>query len=223
MHRKILLALALLGLAPAATRADDWSGVHLGAHLGYGRGRDDVREVNGPRTYYPDTRGGLGGVQAGWQRAWGRVIGGVEIEGGHLGQSGDVARSDGGGTVTSRAELGAYATLSGRFGYLLTPDWMLFGRLGATVAALDARTEQSCPGAGCTLTASSAATRRTAWGVTYGIGAERALGAGWHGRIEYQYVDFRRELALPADGGAGPGWNHSLDLHAVKLGVNYRF
>jgi outer membrane immunogenic protein len=213
------LSLAWFG-APAL--AQDWSGLYGGIHFGLGRGQDEVREVNGPRTFYPDTDGALGGVQIGWQRQFERVVAGGELELGYLGQEGSVTSSDANGTVTSRAELGAYGAVSARAGYLLTPSWLVFARAGITLAAIDAQTDQTCSGGGCTLTPSSAATRDHAWAYMFGGGVENALSERWRARLEYQYYDFRRELALPAS-GSGPGWNHELDLHAIKFGINYRF
>jgi hypothetical protein len=34
-------------------------------------------------------------------------------------------------------------------------------------------------------------------------------------------MSLRKELALPAIDG--PGWNNQVDVHALKLGLSYRF
>lgn len=224
--RRLATALLILAVSAGAARAGEagsWSGVYGGLHFGYGAGRDDVNEVNGPRAYFPDTRGILGGVQLGWQKQINRLVLGVESELGHLGQSGDESRAASGGTVATSIDLGAYATLAGRVGYVPAPDWLVFARAGLAIASLDATTTQTCPSGGCGLTPSSASTRDYTWGGVFGGGVERAVAARWSARIEYQYMLFVRELALPDNGGPGPGWNHDIDLHLLKIGLTYRF
>jgi outer membrane immunogenic protein len=219
-------AILILALPAGAARAGEtgtWSGVYGGLHLGYGAGRDDVTEVNGPRAYFRDTRGVLGGAQLGWQKQIDRLVAGIELELGHLGQSGDESRADAGGTVTTSIDLGAYATLAGRVGYVPAPEWLVFARAGLAIAALDATITQTCPAGGCGLTPSRASTRDYTWGGVFGGGIERAFATRWSARVEYQYMLFVRELALPDNADPGPGWNHDIDLHVLKLGLNYRF
>lgn len=222
-----LLASSLLPLALSIASAPAWadgqshdaamSGFYAGINLGYGGGQDAVTEINGPRFYFPDTRGVIAGAQVGWQKQLDdRLVGGFEVEVGDLGQSGNTARSDGFATVSSSIDLGAYATFSGRLGVLVERDWLLYGRAGITVAELDARVTE-------TATPSRSSTQDSTWGYTFGAGVERALSPQWSVRVEYQYTDFRTELALPDNGGPGPGWNHDADLHAIKLGLNMHF
>ncbi len=217
-----LMASSAFAQTPLAPPVPQWSGFYGGLHLGYGAGRDDVREINGNRSYFPDTKGAILGVQGGWQKQIDRFVFGAELEAGTLGQSGDVTRRDEGGTLKSSTDFGLYGTLSGRVGYTVTPDWLVYGRLGLTLAEMDAKIEQSCPAQACAWTPSSSATRDHAWGYVFGGGVEHSLSDRWTGRIEYQYTDFRRELALPA-GESGPGWHHDPDLHAVKFSMNRRF
>jgi outer membrane immunogenic protein len=216
-----LFALLALCVLPGSTAsAAEWSGVYAGLSTGYGSGRDSVSEINGPRAYQADPEGFQGGVHVGWLRQFDRFVGGFEVEGGYLGQSGETARQDAGGTVRSSTDIGAYGLLSGRAGVLVHPDWLVFGTAGVTLASLDATTTQSCTGSPCGVTPGSASTRDRTWGFTFGGGVERAVSERWRGRIEYRYTDFRRELALPA---AGTGWNHDLDNHALRLSIERRF
>jgi len=99
------LAAAAALSAPAAASAD-WSGWVVGAHAGYGAGRDDVTKVDGARATFADSDGALGGAQA--ARLWqvGRLVVGAELEAGHLGQSGSATRTDTTGTVESDVALG---------------------------------------------------------------------------------------------------------------------
>jgi hypothetical protein len=54
-----------------------------------------------------------------------------------------------------------------------------------------------------------------------GAGIERQLVASWTGRIDYQFINFRDELALPPIDG--PGWTHEVDVHAIKFALSRRF
>ncbi len=216
----VAASLVAAAMVPALAAAQDWSGIHAGLLLGHGKGRDDVAEIDGPRRYHPDTQGLLVGAQLGWQRQSGRLVYGAELEVGHLNQSGDHSSGDATGTVASSVDLGLYAAASARLGYLVTADWLAFGRFGVMVAELDARTSQSC-GDICTQEPSTAATSDSTWGLVFGAGLERRLDGPWSLRAEYQYLDFRQELALPA--GSGPGWHHEIDTHVLKLGLSRRF
>lgn len=60
-----------------------------------------------------------------------------------------------------------------------------------------------------------------AWGLLLGAGVERRLDRHWTARLEYRFMTFREELALPAIDG--PGWEHNIDVHSVSFGLSYRF
>ena len=94
------------------------------------------------------------------------------------------------------------------------------------VAELDARTKQTCTGPDLcggaqTTVVSSADANSPTWGLLLGAGVEWQLQGRWTGRLEYQFINFRDELALPAVDG--PGWEHDINVHAVKFGLSYRF
>jgi outer membrane immunogenic protein len=203
-----------------------WSGVYLGANLGYAAGDDEAREINGPRNYIANFDGVVGGISIGWQRQRQSWVTGLELEAGYLGLGSTVQRDVTGGFITSGADLGAYAALSGRLGYLIAPSWLVFARAGVVAADLNARTRQTCTGpnlcGGAQSTpVSSADASSPTWGLLLGAGVEHQLAGRWTGRLEYQFMDFRDELALPAVDG--PGWHHDINVHAVKFGLSYRF
>lgn len=208
------------GLPIDRASAEDWSGFHAGIELGYGAGRDQIDEVDGDRRYFADTSGPIVGAVGGWQRQIGGLVVGVELEFAHLGQTGSTTRGDGaGGEIKGRLDVGAAGTLSGRVGALVTPETLLFGRVGGTLADLRGHTDHTWIDGGATRF-STADTSSPSLGLTLGAGVERTLTPKWVGRFEYQYTKFSRELSLP---DVGPGWRHDADLHALKLSLLRRF
>jgi opacity protein-like surface antigen len=218
-------AALLLG-APVPAEAADWTGAYAGISLGYAAGDDQADEINGPRTFITNFGGFNGSVHAGWQMQFQGLVAGIEVEGGYLDLDSDVTRTVTGGTITSGADLGAYATIMGRLGVIVESVWLVYGRAGIAIAELHGRTVQTCTGPdlcnGAQSTpVSSARTEDASLGLVLGAGLERQFGANWTGRIDYEFIDFRKELALPPVDG--PGWNHEVDVHALKLGLSYRF
>ncbi|MDX2203636.1 MAG: outer membrane beta-barrel protein [Hyphomicrobiaceae bacterium] len=228
-----IAALSLLAATAAPSAASDptpaplpsWTGFYVGGSLNYGRGANEAAEVNGPRAYTTEFGAAYASGHMGWQRQWARIVGGVELEAGYLGMGSSVTRDVTGGSITSGTELGAYGALSGRMGMLITPSLLVYGRAGIALADINGKTTQTCDAGLCggaqSTTVSEATTKSPSWGVLLGAGLEHQLSSRWSGRIEYKYMDFRKELALPAVDG--PGWNHSTDVHSVSVGFSYRF
>jgi outer membrane immunogenic protein len=217
---------AFVTAAPPTATAADWSGPYAGIGLGYAAADDEAREINGPRVYIPKLNGFNGSAYIGWQRQIQNVVAGVEVEGGFLNLGSSVTRDVTGGFITSGADLGAYAAFSGRLGLVVGSEWLLYSRAGMVVGKLAGKTVQTCTGpdlcAGAQSSAVSAAeTRDVSVGLLLGGGIERQFGANWTGRVDYQFMNFRKELALPPIDG--PGWNHQVEAHAIKLGLSYRF
>jgi outer membrane immunogenic protein len=217
--------LVLLADNAAAQRAD-WTGSYAGINIGYAAGDSQAREINGPREYIADFQGATSGLFVGWQRQFQGVVAGVELEAGYLDLGATVQRDVTGGYVTSGADLGAFAALSGRLGVVMGGSWLAYGRAGLVVAQMQGTTAQTCTGVdlcgGAQSTpVSSATTRDVSFGFLLGAGVEYKLTEHWNGRLEYQFMSLRKELALPAIDG--PGWNNQVDVHALKLGLSYRF
>jgi outer membrane immunogenic protein len=231
-----LVTLVAVALVPPLQAADlsggppppapIWTGAYVGMNLGYAAGDDEAREINGARNYIADLNGASAGIVLGWQKQWQRWVTGLELEAGYLGLGSTVQRDVAGGFITSGADLGAYAAVSGRLGFLIAPTWLVYARAGVVAAELDARTKQTCTGPDLcsgaqTTVVSSAETNSPTWGLLLGAGVEWQLQGRWSSRLEYQFIDFRDELALPAIDG--PGWEHDVNVHAVKFGLSYRF
>jgi outer membrane immunogenic protein len=231
MRRAICRLLAagagmVLLAGSAAAQGPGWSGPYAGFNVGYAGGDSQAREIDGPREFIADFQGATGGLFLGWQRQFQGIVAGVELEAGYLDLSSTVRRDVTGGFVTSGADLGAFAALSGRIGVVLGSSWLAYGRAGLVAAQMRGSTVQTCTavdlcGGAQSTPVSSATTRDVSFGVLLGAGVEYKLTEHWNGRLEYQFMSLRKELALPAVDG--PGWNNQVDVHALKLGLSYRF
>lgn len=222
-----------LGAAPTPVTAPrlpadvfGWTGPYAGLFAGYAGGALATDEVNGPRRYQGDSHGFVGGAVLGYQVSMHRYVFGIEAEIGHLGAETSVNRSVTGGAVAFDSRLGVYGALAARGGYLVTPDLLVFGRAGVVAAQNDTATTQRCDATPyCGGTQSEAERRAEAdavtWGGLVGVGVEKAFVGGWSARLDYSYLRFRDELALPPVDG--PGWRSDADAHTLRIGVSRRF
>ena len=221
--RRLLLALAanLVALS-AATAADlgsgprrkappppppayeeaqfTWSGLYVGAHLGYGWSNVDWQEVpafNGSH----DGDGGLAGVQIGYNWQAGRFVYGVEAD------------------ITNSWVEGGRGCCDHSI------DWLSSVRARLGMTGYDNRTLFYVTGGGAWADidyASIGGHSATQFGWVIGGGIERALTQNVTARVEYLYYDFGSEST---SGPLVPGSNVNLDttMHTVRFGLNYKF
>ena len=244
------LAISLSAI-PDAVRADgaagrsadlpalfDWRGLYVGYHSGGVLGLADVGDPYGPSLFGDTVRtpGMLAGGQVGYNWLFGRELLGLEA---------DASWADTDGTNTCLAFSGFYVgsnchthidalgTLTARLGWALGADGrtLLYAKAGA--AWVHGETDVLVNG-GLGYPGTSADGLR--WGYTLGAGAERALNERWSLRAEYDFLSvdgpgFTTPVsgfqAVPDAIGtlvnvAGAASDVSLDLHVLKLGVNYR-
>lgn len=227
LHAVLASSLLMAGTcASAQALQDDWSGAYGGIDVGYMAGDDEATEIDGERFYIAEPQGATGSLHLGWQKQFGSLVAGVEAEAGYTDAASFVTSDVTGGTITSGVELGAFGTLSAKLGIVPADGWLLFGKIGAAVGEVDASTVQSCTGADLcggaqSGSVSSAVGGETSWGLMLGAGVERRFGERLSGRISYQFTDYSTELVLPETDG--PGWDHEIDQHSLRLGVSYRF
>lgn len=246
------IALALPSLAAADEGARgargqhtqfDWAGFYLGAHLGGLANLNDISDPLGRSLFGNPNRetGGFAGVQLGYNVQSGTLVYGLEA---------DISIPESEGTSTCsalsgsfvnsncRSRIDAFGTLAARIGLALGEDGraLIYGKGGAAwyAGSLDMATNDYTMGrAGNAFTTHSDDVSH--WGWTIGAGAEYALAGNWSLKAEYNYADFGSQSVrlLPSavldDAGTpveaiGARQGHvSNDLHAFKLGVNYRF
>jgi outer membrane immunogenic protein len=213
-----------------------WSGWYIGAHAGYGWGKnqwkdfiDPVNPLNvvpGPDADY-SLNGALVGGQVGYN--W-------QVSGGVLGIEADASWADlegaGGNSpaffggclqqMKCNTDIEALGTITGRMG--LVVDRALLYAKGGIAWAYDqhATGYKHDPDPSVTYWDDPAQMR---WGWTVGAGVEYLLGAGWSTKLEYNYIDLADERVTfdyaPQTFG-GRATSEEV-LHTVKLGLNYRF
>jgi high affinity Mn2+ porin len=197
----------------------DWSGLYVGGHVGYARGRANPALQNPDVTGSGASFGSLyGGVQLGYNYFLSsRFLLGVEADisfPNYLGAndvawSGTTARDD----VTEKIDY--VGTLRGRFGYAFD-NWLLYGTGG--LAWSQGRFLQEPPGATDPNEANKVLSFRTGW--TAGAGVEVAIEHNWTARLEYLYSQFASaNVVFPS----GTRYASTLDTHTLQLGLNYKF
>jgi outer membrane immunogenic protein len=202
--------------APVAA-AYNWTGIYLGAHVGYGWGRKEWTDPAGPPfdagTHTAD--GWLGGLQAGANYQIGAWVLGIEgqyswakLEGSHAIPFDPVDILE--------TKVHWLATLTGRVGYAF--DRTLIYAKGGAAWIKDAYGKVDLG-----VVEGIASATRTGWIV--GGGVEYAFWNAWSVKVEYNYMDFgtgRADLLDPATGVIEP-LDVRQTVHTVTLGVNYRF
>jgi hemoglobin/transferrin/lactoferrin receptor protein len=234
-------------LAPAPVAAPV---LYLGVHAGYGFGHIDgtttndngVVAVNAAReSADQDVDGWLAGAQVGYNfQLSGPFVVGVEGDVSFAGISGtDINEATSGrysGQIASVIdyEINWLATLRGRVGVAFD-RFMVYGTGGLAFAGETERRTQYIGTRGPDTTSPSFTEEddATRVGWTIGGGGEFALTERWSLKGEYLYSRFGDESFRFADARGGVGGEYDtvtgrndsndLDLHTIKIGVNYRF
>ncbi|MGX4803630.1 outer membrane protein [Bradyrhizobium guangdongense] len=252
MKKELFVELSMLIGATAAARAADlsqspyvkapplesglydWTGIYLGANVGYGVARDQSTvgfpgffgaPVPPPESVTQAPAGWLGGLQAGYNKQLGSLVLGIEGDWQWSGQrdSACVFTCDDESTVRIEQKPRDFGTVRGRLGYAagsvlfyLTGGFAV-GRVDANVALVRALER----------TVNAASFNHTLTGGTVGGGIEAALFGNWTGKVEYLYMDLGRvsdsfSTAIPG-GTITTRVTSDIREHIVRAGLNYRF
>jgi outer membrane immunogenic protein len=197
-----------------------WSGFYIGAHAGYGWGRDP--QINPFDTGLVltdiDSNGFVGGFQAGgnWQSAaW---VGGLEIDLSGTGIKGSTSGTAGARTVTQTDKFELLGSARPRIGFLPWPNLLVYGTGGLAWTRLVQTTTD-------VRDAFSSTNANPSWrfGWVAGIGGETRLwDSNWLARLEYLHYDFGDSGSRFSTGN--PSFTTSnLTVDVVRAGLSYKF
>ncbi|MBO0902759.1 outer membrane protein [Jiella sonneratiae] len=237
--------------APYVSSVYDWSGLYIGINGGYAWGNVDTSttipagsNINGVASALAiasgtggfDSNGGLAGVQVGYNYQTGPYVVGVEAD---VDWSGlDDTRDSGiftlGGfnaRTTDDLDMNVLATVRGRLGYAMD-RLLVYGTGGlawsdATVRRnLDWSFADGCPPVGGGLQRCHVGEEDFDIGYTVGAGLEYAFTENFTAKVEYQYIDFGDEPFRTVNANIpNQPLDHevSLDIHTIRVGLNYKF
>lgn len=270
MLRVLVTAVAAVAISGTAALAADpgWSGVYLGASAGYGWSKAAISEVPGDQNTanffqgQPNVasasasfsgRGGLGGVQAGYNwlpgQAW---LAGIEadINWSNIAGNGSTPTTlffgQNSATLQASQNIQWFGTVRARIGYLATADWMLFatgglayGRISESASIVlppgvsnsqgNFGSGYACGGVYGDSTCFAGSASRVSTGWTAGAGAEYRISRHASVKLEYLYVNLGSgsfPLVAAHPGALNPSvLNASSDaaFNLVRAGLNYRF
>jgi outer membrane immunogenic protein len=184
----------------------NWTGFYVGAHIGgaWTEGGDNFWDpVTAAWWNTDDSSGFIGGGQIGFNYQIGQWVLGVE---------GDISWTDLGNDNRDLANYYSrstdwFATVTGRLGYAWD-NWLLYVKGGGAWADGNDYywNRPLWQGDGS----------RSGWAV--GAGLEWAWTPNWSVKLEYNYLDFGSDHDAWFN-----TWDHDYQIHAVKVGINYRF
>jgi high affinity Mn2+ porin len=218
----------------------DWSGVHVGGHLGYAAGVSDWSATQAGASlpnasgslnlfetfdFFKGTGSYFGGLQLGYDHMLpSRVVLGVEAD---ISFPNTIAGNRnfaalGIGQVDYAEHVQMSGTVRGRIGY--APNHWLYYATGGFAWSFDEFTRTQIDGspAGGTAVPRTVESRFMAprYGWAAGAGAEVALASNWTVRAEYLYTGYgSRSVTFPQ---AVQRFDSDLALHSLRLGFNYR-
>lgn len=208
---------------PAPAYVFNWTGFYVGAHVGYGWGDADVKNKDEfLYDFSPDIDGPFVGAQGGFNYQVGNIVLGLEADVSWADIDGKDSTDFGGvgpfGETTVEQEIEWFGTVRGRLGYAM-------GELLPYITGgfAWARSERKSEWDGQIFPPGSTSDKNTHTGWVIGGGVEWAFTRNVTAKLEYQYLDFGSETYELDLGAAFSEPRVDLDLHTVRLGVNYLF
>lgn len=181
-----------------------WTGFYAGANIGYGWGRVDTNIPGAPNF---NTKGIVGGLQAGYNYDFGGFVLGAEADFSFS----DINYTEVFGGVTSALRVENFGSVRARVG-LPVDRFMPYVTGGFAYGTGSLNVAQG----GLSFTE-----RQTHTGWTAGAGAEYALTDNVLLRAEYLYTDLGTKNYL---GGIAPGGvDANVNFSTVRAGVSYKF
>ena len=202
---------------PQAVAAFNWTGVYVGAHVGYGWADKDWADPAGPpfNAGSHTATGWLGGLQAGANYQFSNWVVGLEGQYSWADLKGDhISLVDAADTLGTKVR--RIATFAARFGYAF--DRTLIYAKGGGAWAHDDHTKID-------LGVLEGIGDRNRSGWLAGFGIEHAFYGPWSAKLEYNYMDLgTRSVTLFDPAGPPPDiFNVRQRIQTIVAGINYRF
>jgi outer membrane immunogenic protein len=215
----------------------EWAGFYIGINGGGGWARRDFEgeEFDNFSTFSgsapPSGRasGGVFGFQAGHNWQWGPVVGGLEIDfdGANIKDTSTFFFTGfPNDTLTREAKLDELASVRARLGYLIFPNWLLYGTVGLgwghfRVDATDTFVTRT------TTDIVSTSNFANEFGWVVGAGVEWQFIPHWLLRGEWLHYDFGRDTivgaaVLPETVGLG-NFNVRTTVDVARAALSYKF
>lgn len=222
----------------AAASAADWTGFYAGLNAGYSWGRtttDFVAVGNGTVVSNSDSlnmNGVIGGGQIGFNyNVSPQFLIGIEADLQASGEKGSINRlvcSPAGACDTNTVfdnyneKLQWFGTVRGRFGFLVSPRWLVYGTGGVAYGKLTRDDTYTNVTTGTVVNTSLSGTKT---GAALGLGVETMLWGNFTGRVEYLH------LSLPGLGTAQvvngqanvTSTSNRFTDDILRFALNYRF
>ena len=110
------------------------------------------------------------------------------------------------------------ATVTGRLGYTIGSDWLLFAKGGLAWSHFPATSVTTTPAGALVATTTSADTRD---GWTVGAGVELRFLAHWSAKLEYDYLNLGNRFTTFSDVSNSGPLGLAQRLHLFEAGLNY--
>lgn len=244
-----IVAACLLCAFGTAAQADGpykWTGFYVGAHAGYGWSvwdgnmiYTDAQPGDGfdASGHTIDAEGAIAGGQIGFNVQSGNVVWGLEADGSWSDINGSQTllpypNNPGSPAWGFESQIDWLATVRGRLGFT-SGSVLVYGTAGAAFAEVDSRLSVFATGPQNAGHIANGAKNETRTGWTAGGGVEWMFAPNWSLKTEYLYVNLGEVggiLPGTTTTGGGParphttdGFSGDLDLHTVRVGVNYNF
>lgn len=196
-------------IVPAAPAAYNWTGFHLGLHVGTLLGSNNWAERSVPVSNTPgDWSGTPWGLTAGYDMQRGSLVYGAAFD------------YTGGSLAATSTTGGGFACGGGSCTTTIDNSFAIRGRIGHAFdrTLVYATAGLASGNATGTTTVTNGSGRLTGW--TAGLGIEHAVSDAMTVNLEYLYTDLGR-LELPAS--CGLNCYTDVNYGTVRLGVNFRF
>jgi outer membrane immunogenic protein len=210
------LAVRPVKAPPPMFVAPSWTGCYVGGNLGAGWDNTTVTDPTTGATFGTFTNTAfVGGGQVGCDYQFAATNWVLGIQGmfdGSMLKANAVAGAA--APFTIHGELPWFGTLTGRLGYAVVPNWLLYAKGGAAWTHVNASVIDPLG-----VTRETLGFDQSGW--TVGGGAEWKIAPNWSVFAEYDYLGFNDKLVTSQFfGGTG---NVHQNVQVVLVGVNLRF